>query len=202
MKKNEKPLAKDLATEEKIKIVAERLFMEKGFSNTRTRDIAEEADINLALLNYYYRSKENLFNIIIMEKMDKFFNILIGILNDETTTFEKKIEQLVHKYSDLMTDNPQLPLFLMSAVQQNPDFFAKKVNLKERLFQIKLDFVDEEKEIQFMLDVFSVIIFPFVLRDAFKVIYGLDKSTYDELMRKRREYLPTMLEELYHKYKG
>ncbi len=66
MKKNQKFLL-DKSTEEKIKIAAERLFMENGFSGTRTRDIAEAADINLALLNYYYRSKENLFNIIIME---------------------------------------------------------------------------------------------------------------------------------------
>lgn len=202
MKKNEKPLAEDLATEEKIKVVAERLFMEKGFSGTRTRDIAEVADINLALLNYYYRSKENLFNIIIMEKMDKFFNIMISILNDETTSFEKKIKLLVHRYSDLMTENPQLPLFLMSAVQQNPDFFAKKINMKERMLPIELDFINQEHEIQFMMDLFSLIIFPYVLRHAFEVIYGIDKSSYDELISKRRDYLPIVLAELYQKYKA
>lgn len=202
MKKNEIPLAKDLATEEKIKIVAEKLFMEKGFTGTRTRDIAEAADINLALLNYYYRSKENLFNMIVMEKMDTFFDIMVKIFNDKTTGFEEKIEALVYRYSDLMTKNPQLPLFLMSAVQQNPDFFAKKTNMKERMLHIELDFINQENEIQFMMDLFSVIIFPFVLRNAFEVIYGIEKSNYDELMKKRRDYLPSLLNGLYKKYKG
>ena len=52
---------KDISTEEKILISASKVFTEKGFSGTRTRDIAEEAGINLALLNYYFRSKEKLF---------------------------------------------------------------------------------------------------------------------------------------------
>lgn len=201
MKNTENLSMKDLATEEKIKIAAERLFMENGFSATRTRDIAEAAGINLALLNYYYRSKENLFNIIVMEKMDMFFNLIVSILNDETISFEKKIEQLVHRYSDLMIENPQLPLFLMSAIQRNPDLFAEKTNIKERVSDMKNNFIGKENEIQFMMDVFSVIVFPFILRNAFEVAYGLDKDTYDDLMNKRRAYLPGALAELYARNK-
>lgn len=126
MKKSEKFHLKK-STEEKIKIAAEKLFMEKGFSGTRTRDIAEAANINLALLNYYYRSKENLFNMIIMEKLDKFINLMIEILNDKSTSFAEKIDLMVNRYSDLIINDPQLPLFLMGQVQQNPDFFQGKI---------------------------------------------------------------------------
>ena len=94
MKKSEKFHLKK-STEEKIKIAAEKLFMEKGFSGTRTRDIAEAANINLALLNYYYRSKENLFNMIIMEKLDKFINLMIEILNDKSTSFAEDRKSVV-----------------------------------------------------------------------------------------------------------
>ena len=55
----------DITTEEKIKQAAKAVFQKKGFAATRTRDIAEEADINLALLNYYFRSKEKLYGRII-----------------------------------------------------------------------------------------------------------------------------------------
>ena len=55
-------IEKELSTEEKILISASKVFTEKGFSGTRTRDIAEEAGINLALLNYYFRSKKNFLN--------------------------------------------------------------------------------------------------------------------------------------------
>ena len=52
---------KDLSTEQKIKNAARKVFTEKGYAATRTRDIAEAAGINLALLNYYFRSKQKLF---------------------------------------------------------------------------------------------------------------------------------------------
>lgn len=58
MAKKEK--VRDLSTEEKILKAATKVFTEKGYAGTRTRDIAEEAGINLALLNYYFRSKEKL----------------------------------------------------------------------------------------------------------------------------------------------
>jgi len=62
----------DLSTETKIKEAARVVFYKKGFSATRTRDIAEEAGINLALLNYYFRSKEKLFEIIMFETFSAF----------------------------------------------------------------------------------------------------------------------------------
>ena len=68
---------KELTTEEKIIDAARKLFTQNGFSATRTRDIAEEAGINLALLNYYFRSKQNLFQIIIEEKFDQLFGVII-----------------------------------------------------------------------------------------------------------------------------
>ena len=63
----------DLSTEEKIKNAALKLFTRKGFAATRTRDISEEAGINLALLNYYYRSKEKLFELVMTEILQNFF---------------------------------------------------------------------------------------------------------------------------------
>jgi AcrR family transcriptional regulator len=54
----------DKSTEEKIKQAARDLFQEKGFSATKTRDIAERSGINLALLNYYFRSKSKLFDFL------------------------------------------------------------------------------------------------------------------------------------------
>ncbi len=57
------------STEEKIKEAARRVFTQKGYAATRTRDIAEESGLNLALINYYFRSKEKLFDIIMLEHL-------------------------------------------------------------------------------------------------------------------------------------
>lgn len=52
---------------ERIKTAAAKLFAQKGFAATRVRDIASEAGINLAAVNYYFRSKQKLFDLIMGE---------------------------------------------------------------------------------------------------------------------------------------
>ena len=82
------------SAEKKILEAARKLFTEKGYDATKTRDIAEEAGINLALLNYYFRSKEKLFEIIMLENIGHFFQGVLVIVNDEKTTVQEKIEKL------------------------------------------------------------------------------------------------------------
>jgi len=78
------------SAEQKIIEAARKLFTEKSFDAVKTRDIANEAGINLALLNYYFRSKEKLFEIVMQENMQKFFQSIVGIINDEETTIREK----------------------------------------------------------------------------------------------------------------
>ena len=85
-------IEKELTTEEKILLSASKVFTEKGFAGTRTRDIAEEAGINLALLNYYFRSKEKLFEQVMKVKMVLLFGQIVPILTNEKTNLEEKIE--------------------------------------------------------------------------------------------------------------
>ncbi len=101
----------DLNTEAKIKNAARLVFHTKGFAATRTRDIAEEAGINLALLNYYFRSKEKLFDIIMLETLQGFFKSISTIFIDEQTSLEDKTERIVSTYIDLLIIEPQIPLF-------------------------------------------------------------------------------------------
>ena len=95
----------ELTTEEKIIEAARTIFTQKGFSATRTRDIAEEAGINLALLNYYFRSKKNLFRIIIEEEFDELFGMIVPILSNAEKSLEEKIETLVTTYTELLLEN-------------------------------------------------------------------------------------------------
>jgi AcrR family transcriptional regulator len=101
-----KPLAKEkvnTSTEEKIKQAAKKVFMQKGYAASRTRDIAEAAGINLALLNYYFRSKEKLFDIIMLENLQQFIEGIKEILINKETSFELKMEAVASKYIELMT---------------------------------------------------------------------------------------------------
>ena len=85
----------DLSSEERIKEAARTVFTKKGYAATRTRDIATEAGMNLALLNYYYRSKEKLFQQVMSEKLQLLFGVIAPIVNDPSTSLDQKIERLV-----------------------------------------------------------------------------------------------------------
>lgn len=175
-------------------------YMERGFSGTRTRDIADEAEINLALLNYYYRSKKNLFNIIIMEKLNKFIEIVLNIIRGDSLDFSGKLSKMVNKYTDLMIKDSNLPLFLMDEVQQNPDFFTEKLNIRSKALNLTFNLKDKETETQLVLDIISLTFYPFTVRKALEGIYNMTPEQYDQLLNKRREIIPKYLTEIYPKY--
>jgi AcrR family transcriptional regulator len=103
MAKKKEAKALDTTTEEKIKSAARVAFHKKGYAATRTRDIAEEADINLALLNYYFRSKEKLFETIMFETLFSFMQNMAMVLNDEKSTLEKKWNLLLKSILTLLS---------------------------------------------------------------------------------------------------
>ena len=122
----EKEINKELSSEEKIIEAARKLSTQKGFAATKTRDIAEEADSKLALLNYYFRCKQNLFQIFIEKEFEELFGIITPILSNKEISLEEKIETLVSSYTKLLLGNPDLPFFVLSEIKGN-DFIAKRV---------------------------------------------------------------------------
>src|SRR5437868_1165754 len=128
MKKQPK-IEKNASTEEKIKEAARGVFTRKGYAGTRTRDIAEESGYNLALINYYFRSKEKLFDIIMLEHLQAFIHGLIGIVNDPDTSLQEKIEIIIAHYIDMLIQNPNLPLFILNEVNADPTKLVAKLGM-------------------------------------------------------------------------
>jgi AcrR family transcriptional regulator len=186
---------KDTSTEEKIKEAARKVFMQKGYSATRTRDIAEEAGINLALLNYYFRSKEKLFHQVMQEKLQQFFGILLKIINDSSTKLETKIDLIVSNYIDVLSENPELPLFVLSEMKGHPDTIKKILPVQKITAQIS--FMEQLKEkrpdlnpIHFLMNILGMIIFPFVAKPAFSLISATTKSELEAVLKERKKLIP------------
>ena len=87
--------------EQKILEVAERLFMEQGFTATTTAKIAKEAGCNQALVHYYYRTKEQLFERIYREKMQLMVTSVTSI-NTSGSTFEEKVASIIEAHWDFL----------------------------------------------------------------------------------------------------
>jgi AcrR family transcriptional regulator len=184
----------DRSTEEKIKEAARKVFTGKGFAATRTRDIAEEAGINLALLNYYFRSKKKLFELIIIEKMQKFFGFIGPIIYNEHTSLEIKIEGIVSNYIDLLTANPDIPFFILGEARNNPEIVSsampRKDFLKNSFFirQLKEKKPDQDPY-QFFLTLLGMTIFPFLMKPVFQKVTDTEDSKFRLMMTERKKLI-------------
>lgn len=188
----------DLSTEDKIKEAARKVFTSKGYAATRTRDIAEEAGINLALLNYYFRSKEKLFEIIMAEKMFKLFNVLAPVIDDPKTTLEKKVETIVVNYIDLLRENPDLPLFVLSEIRTNPQLFSEQLRVGPLLQNSAL--VNQLKEkrpdlnpLHFVISLLGMTVFPFIMKPVIFDVMPNNAKVFDTLVQERKKLIPVWI---------
>lgn len=194
MAKNNK-VEKDKSTEEKIKEAARKVFMQKGFAATRTRDIADESGINLALLNYYFRSKEKLFHEVMSEKIQQFFGVLFPIINDASTKLETKIDLIVANYIDMLSANPDLPLFILSEMKGGPTQITKTLPIEKITKNVSLVKQLQERRpdvnpVHFLMNILGMTIFPFIARPAFGAIGILNKSDFETVIEQRRKLIP------------
>ncbi|MEO6131592.1 MAG: TetR/AcrR family transcriptional regulator [Saprospiraceae bacterium] len=204
MKGMESKPAIDPSTEEKIKNAARIIFTRKGYAATRTRDIAQAAGINLALLNYYFRSKEKLFDLIMMESMQEFIQSISGVLNNESTSLENKIQILTSNYIDMLTLQPDLPLFVLSELRSHPQDLMLKLNFKEKLMRsyffiqiqeaIKTGKIAPIHPLHFVMNIMGMIIFPFVGSPILKNIGDLDQEAFNEIMQQRKILIPKWIQ--------
>ena len=114
-------------TEEKILEAAKKVFIKKGMEGARMQEIADEAKINKALLHYYFRSKEKLFNAI-FDQIIKIAFPRIGQVIFMDMDFRIKVGMVIDSYLDLLLAHPYLPGFIMKEFSRDPSVILKLIN--------------------------------------------------------------------------
>ncbi len=186
---------KDQSTEDKIMEAARTVFTEKGYAATRTRDIAEKAGINLALLNYYFRSKEKLFELVMGEKVQQLFGMLFPIISDASTDLQTKLERIAEVYIDTLGKTPDLPLFVLSEIRHRPEWLLSRAPIS-KVFN-ESSFIRQLKEkrpdinpIHFLLNTLGMCLFPFVARPVFLGAGVITEKGFKQLQDERKKMIP------------
>lgn len=186
--------------------VAKSLFMKKGMAQVSVRDIAEKAGINIAALNYHFKSKESLFEMIFDHVMSTAVPALQEILDSEMP-IEDKIRRYINAYFGMLVKNPQLPYFVISVLNNDP----KKIN-RLKAFN-SLDYTEkfarqlrEEGERghirkvdprHFFINLQSLINFPFTFQDSMKEKNIMnDKDLVAFYMERKQVVLDTLMASL------
>jgi len=194
-------------TEQKILDAAKDVFQQKGMTGARMQEIADKAGINKALLHYYYRTKEKLFEKVFEIAFSLFIPKVKDVMGSDKPVFEK-IEFFVDNYLELLRKHPYIPGFVISELNRNPDIFVKlfekNVQFQRDQMLAKLEEqiqkeVDEEilKPItarNLMTNVVSLCIFPIVARPILQgILFENDKKEYDAFLKQRKEFVKEYL---------
>ena len=177
---------------------AREIFVEKGYAGARMQEIADAAGINKALLHYHFKSKEQLFQMILTETLGLVIPKLADAIDGEGSVMDK-IEVIVHAYIDVLREHPHVPLFVLHELSQKREDFIGV--LKQRMaripnFQIFFQQMMEEMAagkirqippLQLVLNVISLSVFPFIARPIFCNVMEVSAPDFDELMAQRAD---------------
>lgn len=198
-------IKKDSKAEEKILEAAKKVFTTKGMAGARMQDIADEAGMNKALLHYYFKNKEKLFDVVFRAEAMKFFPKINQIFQSDAGLFEK-IEKFVSEYVDEILKNPYLPWFVLNEINRDPDKFMNKIWGKENLPKPAKFLEQIEKEIKkgtirrisplhLLMNLLSMTIFPFVAKPMITRNLQLDELQFREAMQQRKKEIPQFIKD-------
>lgn len=180
--------------ESNILNAAKEIFERKGMAAARMQEIADEAGINKAMLHYYYRSKQFLFEAVFKSAFLTFAPQLNEIVNAENSLFEK-IRSFTHNYTTFIVKHPYLPYFIIQELNRNPEF-AEKIfsenlpNIEKFRNQIesgvKEGLIRPIKAEHLFINIISLNIFPFIASPLLKGFLKTDSPTYKKLMEERK----------------
>ena len=184
-------------TETEILILdaARKVFVQNGFDGTTMQMIADESGINKALLHYYYRSKDRLFEAVFIEAFSKMIPNLMKIFTSESDFFDK-IRSFIDAYISALLQYPQIPLFILHELRRNPDRVVELIKSTGINPAIFLDFIKQEIKNgtimpidpqQLLVNMLGLCIFPFAARPMIQgFIFKNDAIAYQLFLESRK----------------
>jgi len=195
-------MQKDLNTEQKIKKAAKAVFIQKGLSGARMQEIADAAGINKALLHYYYRSKDKLFQTVFDEVVKEFIPRVLDILGSDLP-LEQKITAFIDNYLKTLLDNPLVPLFVISELRRRPHEIIDIVGVKRSDSLKNLDQQLKQEVAKgnikpisiehFMVNLISMSVFPFIAQPMVQGVFDMDDQRFRQFIEERKKVVPQFI---------
>ena len=194
-------------TEAAILAAAEAEFIDKGFAGARTTAIAERAGVTHAMLHYYFRTKDKLFETILASKMKQMQRIIFGFIIDGDMPFMERISQGVRAHFEFVRRNASLPNFIINELRRDPERIGDLIRKNLGIFgdsegvmeevtvamQRELDLQAEAgvcrkmAAIMLLLDIVSLNVFVFVGMPMMDIMFPAISKDIDAFLDRRCE---------------
>ncbi|TXD50831.1 MULTISPECIES: TetR/AcrR family transcriptional regulator [unclassified Polaribacter] len=182
-------------TESLILEAAKSEFQSKGMEGARMQNIADEAGINKAMLHYYYRSKQLLFEAVFKNAFSLLAPQLNTILNDDSS-IEEKVRSFSSNYISFIIQHPYLPNFIIQELNRNPAFMLKMKensgfpNLEKFKKQVGVEvakgFIRKISAEQLFINILALNVFPFVAKPLIKGLIAVDDEAFQQIIAERK----------------
>tara|TARA_R110000868_G_scaffold91812_4_gene254438 strand:+ start:23146 stop:23757 length:612 start_codon:yes stop_codon:yes gene_type:complete len=193
---------KDNNTELNILNAAKKVFQKKGMDGARMQEIANEASINKALLHYYFRSKQMLFDAVFKSAFELLAPQLNKILNGDSS-LEDKIKDFSHNYITFISKHPYIPNFVIQEINRNPEFILKikgsigfpnlEVFKKQVDNDVKNGLIQSISAEQLFINILSLNVFPFIGSPLIKSIVNINDTHFKELIEERKTHVANFI---------
>ena len=182
-------------TETLILDAARKVFLENGFDGATMQLIAGEAGINKALLHYYFRSKDRLFEAVFFEAFARMAPNLLKIFTSDTE-FTDKIRGLVNTYISSLQQYPQIPQFILHELHRNPGRIIELMHSTGINPDLVLNIIRQESKKgniigidprQLIVNMLAMCIFPFAARPLIQgFVFKNDSGEFDKFLENRK----------------
>lgn len=183
------------STEQKIFDAAHEIFTQKGMDGAKMQEIADRAGINKALLHYYYRSKEKLYETVARAVLGRAVPVIRQLM-EGPQPLEEKIRYFIGFYMDLISRNTFIPLFIISEINKHPDRFFEHIfpaeipspevfarQVKEAVDSGQIRSIDAK---HLIVNIISMCVFPFLGKPMLRMVLGMSAQETREFMDERK----------------
>ncbi|WP_143883598.1 TetR/AcrR family transcriptional regulator [Chryseobacterium binzhouense] len=185
-------------TQELIKDTAKNLFFVQGKFNSTTQEIADEAGVNRTLINYYFRSRDNLIQIIFNEaqRVEKEKS---EIIMNSDLPLKQKISEFIEGSLSTSLQYPYLETYIVSQINKGT---CHQKDIEERDLKRLYDDIEKEMDkgniekmapVQFLINMVSLLVFPSAVRPLFMENLMLSESEFNKIISERKEIIINML---------
>jgi TetR/AcrR family transcriptional regulator len=194
---------KEQVSKEVILNAARAVFIEKGFDGAHMQEIADKAEINKALLHYYFSSKEKLFEEIFKEAFSQFAPQVKQEMAN-FTSLKSFLKGFLHIYINMLIKHPFLPIFILSELHRNPERPARLVlesgiEPGKILLMLKKE-MDDGRVVkmdprELVTNILALCIFPFAARPMLqRILWDNDEAAYQQFLSNRVDTIYILLE--------
>jgi AcrR family transcriptional regulator len=195
-------MKKDNSTEEKIRQAAKEVFISKGFAGCSTREIAKVSGMNVALVNYYFRSKSQLFALIFNAAMEDFTNTMVEVFGRDLSLPEK-MRILIDKEYDFLTKHPELPAFIINETNRESGISFANANFFEKISETGIfeQCLEAQKKGEMrVIDIRNMTLFilsnchyPFMSKNMMKSMLKIDDDQVKEAIELHKTHVTELL---------